>query len=147
MGRRGGITVGSHRLADEVVGQYVLAGRAVVTMKNKVSGSSIMFSVERKSVDAVRPENVWFVKVVDTEYRYLGLYNGLKLVRTKASEYAEDSVEFQAFSILVDRYINAFHPHPALEVYHNGCCGKCGRTLTNPESLTTGMGPICSGLK
>lgn len=26
-----------------------------------------------------------------------------------------------------------------------GACGVCGRTLTNPESITAGIGPICAG--
>jgi hypothetical protein len=29
-------------------------------------------------------------------------------------------------------------------VHHEGRCGKCGRRLTVPESIKTGLGPICS---
>lgn len=25
-----------------------------------------------------------------------------------------------------------------------GCCGVCGRTLTNPESIAAGIGPVCA---
>jgi hypothetical protein len=28
---------------------------------------------------------------------------------------------------------------------HSGTCTCCGRTLTNPESLETGIGPVCQG--
>lgn len=28
---------------------------------------------------------------------------------------------------------------------HAGKCGRCGRKLTNPESLATGIGPECAG--
>lgn len=31
------------------------------------------------------------------------------------------------------------------KVHHEGRCGKCGRRLTVPESIETGLGPECSG--
>jgi hypothetical protein len=31
-----------------------------------------------------------------------------------------------------------------LEVYHDGHCGRCGRLLTTPGSVTSGLGPICA---
>jgi hypothetical protein len=30
------------------------------------------------------------------------------------------------------------------EVWHEGKCGKCGRALTVPSSILTGIGPECS---
>ena len=30
------------------------------------------------------------------------------------------------------------------QVHHEGRCGKCGRRLTVPESITTGIGPECA---
>jgi rRNA maturation endonuclease Nob1 len=32
-----------------------------------------------------------------------------------------------------------------MDVYHLGRCGKCGKALTEPESISTGLGPICGG--
>lgn len=29
------------------------------------------------------------------------------------------------------------------EFYHSGKCARCGRLLTTPESIKTGLGPIC----
>lgn len=31
------------------------------------------------------------------------------------------------------------------EVFHDGTCGRCGRALTVPESVASGLGPICAG--
>lgn len=31
----------------------------------------------------------------------------------------------------------------SVEVLHIGRCGRCGRPLTDPESIKTGLGPIC----
>jgi len=32
-----------------------------------------------------------------------------------------------------------------LEVWHEGRCSKCGRQLTDPVSISVGMGPTCRG--
>jgi hypothetical protein len=31
-----------------------------------------------------------------------------------------------------------------VEVWHEGRCGKCSRRLTVPESIATGLGPVCA---
>jgi hypothetical protein len=33
--------------------------------------------------------------------------------------------------------------HPQLIVHHENHCGRCGRTLTVPESVERGIGPDC----
>jgi hypothetical protein len=37
-------------------------------------------------------------------------------------------------------------PRAASKAYaqESGCCGVCGRTLTTPESLAAGIGPVCA---
>ena len=32
-----------------------------------------------------------------------------------------------------------------LTVFHDGKCGRCGRKLTVPESIQSGLGPVCAG--
>jgi hypothetical protein len=34
-------------------------------------------------------------------------------------------------------------PLPRCTVHHEGRCGRCGRTLTVPESIESGFGPEC----
>jgi hypothetical protein len=33
----------------------------------------------------------------------------------------------------------------SLEVWHEGRCGRCGRLLTVPASIASGLGPECAG--
>lgn len=33
-----------------------------------------------------------------------------------------------------------------MNFYHMGICGRCGRALTTPESITRGIGPVCYGM-
>ena len=32
-----------------------------------------------------------------------------------------------------------------IEIAHAGKCGRCGRLLTDPESIEAGIGPVCRG--
>ena len=36
-------------------------------------------------------------------------------------------------------------PLAKAEFWHEGRCGRCGRTLTVPESIASGVGPECQG--
>lgn len=42
---------------------------------------------------------------------------------------------------------NGEQPPPGYEIRHAGRCGRCGRLLTVPESIETGLGPECSKVK
>ena len=33
----------------------------------------------------------------------------------------------------------------SVRFWHEGRCGRCGRTLTDPESIKRGLGPVCVG--
>jgi hypothetical protein len=55
------------------------------------------------------------------------------------------------FSAVSNKVIEWFFQHyfknpngyKTIKVYHSGKCGKCGRKLTTPESIKSGLGPYC----
>jgi hypothetical protein len=94
---------------------------------------------------------VWFVGVLtgsdnENSYTYLGTIRpgqgyraGRKSVIDPAAPSAKAFMWFWA-------HITAPGHWAALSqvaFYHEGHCGKCGRTLTVPESLDRGIGPEC----
>lgn len=46
---------------------------------------------------------------------------------------------------LFDRLGRGLTPAPQAEVWHDGTCARCGQPLTRPESVASGLGPICGG--
>jgi hypothetical protein len=59
---------------------------------------------------------------------------------TVASKMKLDSQPVVAFNYVlqhIDKLPNI------CEVYHSGRCGRCGRELTDPESIKCGLGPHC----
>jgi hypothetical protein len=41
------------------------------------------------------------------------------------------------------KHVNAVLMPPEMEVEHSGHCGRCGRLLTVPSSVQSGLGPEC----
>jgi hypothetical protein len=62
--------------------------------------------------------------------------------KSKISDNAPSAKAFAWFVVQLRTNPNVFNQ---VEFRHEGCCGRCGRTLTTPESIDTGFGPECSG--
>lgn len=134
-----------HRLltAEETLA-FALAGRAIFTLVSAKTGSRFTFRVSRcKGESEDRP---WFVSVLTgpDQYTYLGsIFPGsLRFNRGKKSPIGTDAASFRAFSWSWEAFRAGQMP-TALEVWHEGRCGRCGRRLTVPASILSGLGPEC----
>lgn len=123
---------------------YVLAGKSTFTVTNpKTDGRFTYHVVESDPRPGQMP--VWFVSVLNgpdnsNDYLYIGTIfaDGFRLTRKSR---ATDS----ALSVVVFKFFASRWEDSRLEVYHEGVCGKCGRKLTVPESIASGLGPVCAG--
>ncbi len=81
-----------------------------------------------------------------SDYTYLGLIDGATgAVRlTRKSRYTDGSQPVVALRWALAR-IWAGRPIDPARIYHEGRCGRCGRALTVPASITSGFGPECLG--
>lgn len=117
---------------------FILAGNSLVTFKSLRTGKHYTYKVRKK-----KTENIWFVSVLydpsGQNYNYIGcITREGKFVHTKKSQIGEESESFQAF-----KWVWYNRSSDRVEVWHEGKCGRCGRTLTEPESIKRGFGPIC----
>lgn len=122
---------------------YLVAGKATLTLKSTVTGQHYTYRVEAKPDS----DTTFFVNVLGgTGYIYLGLFDASegKLILTKGSRFRDNDSCAQAFRFLLRCLFVEQRIPSSLEVDHLGTCGKCNRELTNPESLATGIGPECS---
>lgn len=128
---------------------FALAGNATLTVENEATGGRFTFRVSRaKGEDATRPYFVSVLRGPDNEgdYTYLGCLfpaRGMEFARTRGTKVGEEAPSMRAWRWLWAR-INAKAALPAtVTVWHEGRCGSCGRKLTVPESISSGLGPIC----
>lgn len=128
---------------------FMLAGNAHVTFQSRRTGTRFTYKVRAAHGEgAFRSSGVsHFVSVLTGPdyYEYLGcLYDSRNYARGRKSIVSTDAPSAVAFA-WVWRYLISGRMHPDLAIYHEGRCGKCGRRLTDPTSIETGLGPKCRG--
>jgi len=143
--------VGTHaQLHPNKAVEFMLAGNARFTLRSVQSGVRYTYKIRKSDDrgDCVRP-TVWFVSLLtgsdnNSDYTYMGLINSNKFGVTRKSKYSETSQPVVAFKWVWGKLIANLDPH-GVEIWHSGRCGRCGRSLTVPESIESGFGPECIG--
>jgi hypothetical protein len=137
--------------------EFVLAGRAVFTIKCPpgLKYPHVTYKVTKVKATEQYREEAYFVSVLNGpdnthHFMYLGKLNPFTghVSKTYKSSLGEDSFRFRLLNRTLARIWA--DDHQAYEqfgfrTHHEGHCGKCGRALTVPESIETGLGPICRG--
>jgi hypothetical protein len=146
-----------HELAPSDARDFILAGNAIVTLQSRKTSVRFTYRVRRAGVlgaltDDRRP---WFVSVLngpdnEEDYVFLGTIFWRKTWGVDRSYYhgrksriVLTAPSAKAFAWAWELIAQGKAP-PDCEVWHEGRCGKCGRTLTVPESIARGLGPICA---
>jgi hypothetical protein len=131
---------------------FLFAGNAKFTLRSTKTGRRYTYRVRRPAdAEGTPAGNRWFVSVLtgsdnENDYTYMGMITQDGVFRvTKASKLVMDSPPVKAFTWTLGYIIRLMEP-VGVEVWHEGSCGRCGRTLTVPESIESGFGPECIGL-
>lgn len=125
--------------------RFIRAGNATFTIQSVETGVYFTYNVRA----GARSEHLRFVKVLiaPETYAYLGaLCRGGELVRTAASRFTESAPSFKALAWFMRELARTPGDQtPAKVIFrHEGKCGRCGRPLTTPASIDTGLGPDCA---
>ena len=143
----------THKLKPEDQLNFILGGHALFTIKNTITDGRFTYKVE--APHGVKPEesNVLFVKVLTgpentRDYRYIGyIKNSLFIHGGLKAKVGKDAQSVIAFDFIFNRLLTKGFNKPNLEVWHEGKCARCGRTLTVPESIENGIGPECAKIQ
>lgn len=136
-------------LADVI--KFLLAGHAKFTLVSKVTGNRKTFEVVKAPPKAGMPEG-WFVKLLvgpdnGSDYRYIGIIrrnaHGLSFSANREG-FGIDACAAMAWFIRLINETKDNRFNEQAEFWHSGYCSKCGRELTDPESIARGLGPVCA---
>jgi hypothetical protein len=134
----------------EDIKRFLIGGKSILTLESNKTGRWFTYKIVKSKSN----DSLFFVSVLtgmnnESAYSYLGtIFNNdgkFKFTLTKKSNIGEDAFSYKAFNFFFNDLMNN-KIHSDLSVYHKGVCGRCGRTLTVPESLVNGFGPECLGL-
>lgn len=132
--------------------QFIMSGKAIFTVVSKKTGKRYTYKVERSAIDKreKRTDNGFrFVKVMtgsdnETSYGYLGLIRGGVFEHGKKSRIPMTDGSSVGLTWVLDQLHRGVIPADKVEIWHEGRCGKCGKRLTVPASIASGIGPECS---
>lgn len=132
----------------EDVINFMFAGKAIFTLRNSKSGNRFTYRISApKKQDQKRP--VFFVAIMtgsdnEKSYQFAGtLFGKFTYQHSRKSKLALTHKAVDVFSRFLDYPENGTLPG-GIEIWHEGCCGRCGRKLTVPASILSGIGPECS---
>lgn len=124
---------------------FIAAGRAVFTITSTATGKSFTYRFGRPQ-DQLEGGPIFAALLTGpdntADYTYMGIYYPARraVVQTRGSKVAHDAPGFVALA-----WFLAHVGDPRVTFRHEGRCGRCGRALTVPSSIDSGLGPECAG--
>lgn len=134
----------SHELiGSERIRQYIMGGNGVVTLKSYTGKHhTYWFAAPENRKD---DDDTMFVKtLVDGgDWVYVGMFKNKNFHLTKASKFALTSPIVKGVYFILKIMFKTGFSDDRMQLYHMGVCSRCGRPLTNPDSIELGIGPVC----
>jgi len=150
-----GIEPGRFTTAQQAL-QFIFAGNAYFTLRSRATGNRFTYRVATPKRARAKNEEFWYLSLLngpDNDHNYSYMANlkgrprpGLKprFWQTDKCRVGPDAPATKAFLWTLERLVAGRLPDN-LEVWHEARCGRCGRRLTVPESIASGIGPECAG--
>jgi hypothetical protein len=131
---------------------FLLAGNSHATFVSRKTGTRFTYRLRAPKEGS---KDVRFVAVLTgpDDYRFVGTVflrdrqgadQAPRFVYSPRSSIGATAPSVKAFE-WVWRRLAGGQATAGVEIWHEGRCGKCGRRLTDPESISTGLGPVCAG--
>lgn len=142
-----------HQLTDKNLLTFILAGNATFTVTNESSGNRFTYRIRKAGYGTAtfKDTDVFYVSVLTgsdntSSYQYLGTFfsgTSKTYVHSTKSKISISADSNKVLTWFFNHFVKNTTKYPTVKVYHAGKCGKCGRKLTTPESVETGLGPHC----
>lgn len=130
-------------IGSERIKKYILGGHGTVTLE---SDSGVHHSYSFSS-NELKPDYLWIYTLTpNNEWVYVGYYHTQKQIfkLTAKSTYKVDSPIVKGIAYIFKMILKPDYSDPRMHLLHEGICARCGRPLTNPDSIELGLGPYCA---
>lgn len=132
--------------------RFILAGRSEFTLLSDKTRVKFAYRLKKRKVNKEKEKEnkyLYYVTVLKGGERiYAGVlyYSDLKKMYMfstgKKGKMTGDNIEIKSLMYVINK-LNERNYGMRLTIYHVGRCGRCGRVLTVPESIMSGLGPEC----
>lgn len=127
------------QLSHDKAIDFILGGKAFVTFQNPDTTNRYTYKILKHKTD-----DIYFVHVLTSPDTYIFIGTILNHIfrHSKKSKLGKDARSVIVFDY-VFYHLTTVTLNKNIEIFHDGRCGKCGRQLTDPISVETGLGPYC----
>jgi hypothetical protein len=121
------------------------------TIVSRKTGKHYTYKISRKEYKGKYYTHIW-VMYVYKEFKHLGVYdkytNKIYKKRDEVMSESAKAICWVLNQVLVRYETGILNNKLAVnvEMYHTGNCMRCGRELTDPDSIERGLGPVCISL-
>jgi hypothetical protein len=127
---------------------FVYGGNAKFTLVSKKTSKRFTYHIRAAKKRHKDDNPLLFVRVLDgpcnqSDYRYIGYIIPQKVGLVAGKKGLPTADSYRALNWAINKFAAEEMPDE-LELWHSGNCGACGRELTVPESIATGLGPVCA---
>lgn len=133
-----------HELKGKAALDYIVAGHGKATLIGKKNRYTFKFGKLKDPNDKIVFVNLLTGPNNETDYQYIGFVNA---THTEMKAGFKGNAAHPAYKAM-DWFLKALNSNPRKAeqaiFLHEGVCCRCGRTLTNPESIENGIGPECA---
>jgi hypothetical protein len=136
--------VPEHILSGQYLRDFIFAGNALFTVVNEDTKNHVTIKIKKH-----KDEEIWFVTTL-SGHNYVNIgtcFSDKKFKVKKDGILNIGDQKIKVFEWLLDTFLNNQDKYPMVKVYHHGKCGSCGKKLTTPNSIKSGIGPVCGGKK
>lgn len=144
-----------HQLTGLDLSNFIFAGNATFTVVNKSTRNRFTFRIRRAGWGTStydEKSGIFYISVLtgsdnNSSYTYIGtFFGGTSQVyrHSPKSKITPKAVSNQVLTWFFSSYFKSPSSFPTVKVFHSGKCGKCGKKLTTPESVKSGLGPYCA---
>lgn len=140
----------NHILTKETIKNFIFAGNATFTVLNETTGNRFTFRIRKAGWNTSEiKHDTFFISVLtgsdnNSSYTFLGtFFNKFGYKHSIKSRIGLESGSNKVIDWFFKSYISNMSLYPTVKVFHSGKCGKCGKKLTTPESVKSGLGPYC----
>lgn len=130
--------------------QFILAGKCEFVLHSTKTGEDFKFAMTKQQTKEDENKYIYFL---NTMHGYEKTYAGVVWFDDKAQEFKfsqgkkgqidNKNLSIRSLIFVLNKLLKE-ETVQYLDVFHVGRCGKCGKKLTTPESILTGLGPTCS---
>lgn len=130
---------------------FLFAGTAIFTTVNEQTGNRFTFRIRKAGWGTLNVQSdIFYVSVLtgsdnNTCYTFLGTFfiKGGVYYHSQKSKIGCNSGSNKVADWFFNQYLKNPNRYLTIKNYHSGKCGKCGKKLTTPESIKSGLGPHC----